>query len=92
MGFNYTINSAFLINYTKHQEGWRKGGAHCLDMDKLVRRARSLALAKSYTHKLCRLFSKVFETVSIHGKVAYYVASIVHSSGCNYSTYGPLYI
>ncbi len=40
------------MGLAKHQEGWRKGGAHCLDIDKLVRRARSLALATSYTHKL----------------------------------------
>ncbi len=40
------------VGLTKHQEGWKKVGAHCLDMDKLVRRTRNLALATSYTHKL----------------------------------------
>ncbi len=28
--------------------------AHCLDLDKLVRRARSLGMTTSYTHKLDR--------------------------------------
>ncbi len=44
----------------EHQEGREKGGAHCLDMDKSVRRATSLALAGSYA-QACRL---VLETGS----------------------------
>ncbi len=39
------------MGLTKHQEGWKKGGA-LLGHDKLVCRAGSLALATSYTHKL----------------------------------------
>ncbi len=55
------------MGLAKHQEGWRMGGAHCLDIEKLVHQARNLALALSYTHKLFVLFFSfliVFETVS----------------------------
>ncbi len=55
------------------------GGAHCLDMDKLVRRAGSLALATSPTHKLVVHFKSFLRLLAscIHGEVA----SIFHSSG-----------
>ncbi len=36
------------MGLAEYQEGRERGGAHCLDMEKSVRRAISLALAGSY--------------------------------------------
>ncbi len=48
------------MGLAEYQEGREKGGAYCLDMEKSVRRAISLALAGSYAHA-CR---SVLETGS----------------------------
>ncbi len=61
------------MGLAKHQEGWEKGGAHCLDMASyIVRRARSLALATSYTHKLVVRFQWFLRLLAscIQGEVA----------------------
>ncbi len=59
------------MGLAEYQEGREKGGAHCLDMEKSVRRATraiSLALAGSY-HKLVLRFLRLVASC-IKGEVA----------------------